>query len=84
MGNIEEKKKVGRPKGTKNKLGVKVGRPKGSKKPIEEKREKYFKFRVSNNEIIEIEKLKELEDFKGLKNRDLFFKLKQFYEDSKK
>ena len=30
MENIEGKKKVGRPKGTKNKPGVKTGRPKGS------------------------------------------------------
>lgn len=83
MENIKTKKKVGRPKGTKNKPGVKTGRPKGSTKPIEEKRDKYFKFRVSEKEIIEIEDFKKLEDFKELKNRDLFFKLKKYYEDTK-
>lgn len=83
MENIEKKKKVGRPKGSKNKVGVKTGRPKGSTKPLEEKRTKYFQFRVSNAELKEINELKKLKEFKGLKNRDLFFKLKLLFETTK-
>lgn len=68
-------RKVGRPKGSKNKKGAKVGRPKGSKKPLEEIRKNSFSIDISDIEKNEVRKVRELEEFKGLNNRKFFMEM---------
>lgn len=74
MENIEDKKKVGRPKGTKNKDGVKTGRPKGSTKPVEEIRNIRLGFWISQKEKNEIEKLKVAKGLENMSYREIFIK----------
>lgn len=75
MENIESKKKVGRPKGSKNKVGVKTGRPKGSTKPLEEVRKNSFSVRLSKSEYEELKSVLTLEEFKNLNNRMFLMKM---------
>lgn len=84
MKNIEEKRKVGRPKGSKNKIGVKVGRPK-----LENKRDENYiiSLRVNKKEKELIEKvLKKMNlnsNLRGVK-KIMFFKLVENFLNKKK
>lgn len=75
MENIESKKKVGRPKGSKNKPGVKTGRPKkdGLSKKIS------LSMRISETEKNILNEIIELEEFKGLSQREVLFKILSDY-----
>jgi len=75
MDNIKIKKKVGRPKGTKNKPGVKTGRPKkdGLSKNIS------LSMRISEKEKNILNEIIELEEFKGLSQREILFKILSNY-----
>lgn len=84
MENIEIKKKVGRPKGSKNKPGVITGRPK-----LENKRDKKYilSFRVNLEEekqIFETFKKMGLDIHKIGNKKKMFFKLmSEFIEKNK-